>query len=470
MLPIFLSSLLVFGLIMMATRMMALIEWVMNKGVHPGQALQLILYLLPNIVLFSLPAVSLMAALIAFLRLSSDNEIIALNSSGVSLYQMLPPVFVLSGIVFIMANVLAINGVPWGNRSFKDTIFQIVSEKVDIGIKERIFCEPFDDVIFFINNIDPKSRSMEDVFVYDQRDPAITSTIVADEARIYKHPKSRLLSILFNDGSIFIAEKKVDVARNLTFKTYTLNINLDDMMPALSSREKSPKEMGVEEQISHLRQGRGDPQYRNEIGINLMEKFTIPVAVFFMGLIGAPLGIQIRSRTRSFGIFVSLMVFLFYYMFFLGARGLCETGAMSPFWGAWIPNLFLLISFIYFTKRVANDKPVLWIWAEGLSFKKNKKPLLRKTMKIPVKAKTEEPAVEKGTMPLFPKEIYGNTSANQAPEHDGDGEYIGNNRMRRFHRPECRWAQKIASGNRSSFRSREEALEKRFRPCEVCNP
>jgi len=58
----------------------------------------------------------------------------------------------------------------------------------------------------------------------------------------------------------------------------------------------------------------------------------------------------------------------------------------------------------------------------------------------------------------------GNTIVPRAPNAmapvvpAASGGYIGNKNSKKFHRPDCQWAQKIAPQNRVVFRSREEAL------------
>jgi len=151
--PMFLASLFVSVFIIVATRMLSIMELIVNRGVNAGHVGKMLLYLIPDIVIFALPAVSLMAVVVAFLRLSADSEIISLKSSGISLYQMLPPVVTLSFVAFVISLSVGIIAVPWGNRSFKDVIFQIAESKAELGIKERIFCEPFDGVIFYVNSI-----------------------------------------------------------------------------------------------------------------------------------------------------------------------------------------------------------------------------------------------------------------------------------------------------------------------------
>ncbi len=47
----------------------------------------------------------------------------------------------------------------------------------------------------------------------------------------------------------------------------------------------------------------------------------------------------------------------------------------------------------------------------------------------------------------------------------GVAKYVGNSNSKKFHRPDCQWAQKIASQNRVEFRSREEAVKAGYVPC-----
>jgi lipopolysaccharide export system permease protein len=356
--PTFLTIITVFAFIVVATRMLTISEWVINRGVDPGKVFMLILYLLPGIILFALPAAALMAVFIAFIRLSSDNEILALKSSGISLFQMLPTVVLVSFASFLIALFLAVFGSPWGNGSFKDIVFQIAQSKADLGIKERIFCEPFDNVTFYINSFSTQESVMKDVFVVDRRDPQTTNTIVAKEARVGSNLAYRSITISFLNGTIFMVDTDFESARTLKFDTYNLNIGLQDIMHAVSSRKKSPKEMSIQELKDTLKkETKGEVNY-NVTLIKLLEKFSIPLAVFLMGIIGVPLGAQLRSGGRSVGIVAGIIIFLIYYMFLGGVRSLCETGAVSPLVGVWLPDLFLLVSCLYLWRRASKDRSI----------------------------------------------------------------------------------------------------------------
>jgi len=352
-----LASLFVFIFIMVAARMLSITELIVTRGVRVTQVIGMVVYLLPDILTFALPAVTLMSVVVAFLRLSVDSEIIALKSSGISLYQMLPPVVGFSLLVFFIGLTINIFVAPWGNRAFKDLIFKIAESKADIGIKERVFCEPFDNLVLYVNNFSRRERVLKDVFVVDRRDKDVTNTIVAEEGRIMMRPDERIITIYFVKGTIFVVDKNLSAARTIKFNTYGLNIGLKDVMANLASRRKAPHELSMESLIEQLKMvPKGDMRY-NRMMRELLEKGSIPLAVLFMGIIGVALGAQIRARGRSAGIGVSLAVFSAYYICLMVMRSICSSGGMSPVIGVWIPDVFLIITMIYFLRRASNERP-----------------------------------------------------------------------------------------------------------------
>ena len=48
--------------------------------------------------------------------------------------------------------------------------------------------------------------------------------------------------------------------------------------------------------------------------------------------------------------------------------------------------------------------------------------------------------------------------------------YVASYKREPFHYPWCKWAQKIAPGNRVCYETREQAIADGHRPCKVCNP
>ncbi|MBW1764298.1 MAG: LptF/LptG family permease [Deltaproteobacteria bacterium] len=435
---IFLVTLSIFIFIIMATRMMGITELLINQRVNPGQVLKIILCLLPRVIIYSLPATCLMFVLLTFLRLSSDNEVIAFNSSGISLFQMLQPVIFFSLIIYFVASFFALYGVPWGNRAYKEVVFRLIESKADVAVKERVFCEPFDDVIFYVNSFSSREKTMKDLFVVDKRSKP-SNTIVAKRGKILPNPASGMVTVLFIDGTIFTVDKDFQKARTIKFDTYDLNIDLNDIMSSIVSREKEPKEMSIGALIHNLKITPGNKLRNNQMSIKLFEMFSIPMAIFLMGIIGAPLGAHIRASGRTKGIFISLLISLVFYICLMSVRYLCEMEVLSPSIGTWIPNLFLVITCIYLLDRAGNDRPIINF--SKLSFRH-----------------------------VFTQRSTFTKADDQEIEQVDSIEYIGSLKAGKFHLHDCRWVERISPINRISFRSIQEATDRGYIPCETCKP
>jgi lipopolysaccharide export system permease protein len=341
MVPTFIAGLILFTFIVLAGRVLQLTEWMVNHGTDISQVLLIIVYTIPYVLFFTLPMATLLASLIAFSRLNEDNEILALKSSGISLYQILPPVATFSVISYILASFTAIYLFPAGNHSMSTLLFEIAQSNTSIGIKQGVFNDNIPNIVLYANNISPHDHSMEGVFIFDERDPSISNTIIAQKGIIMSDPKKMSINLHLIDGSSFMVSKDFTSSKKLQFTSYDLRIELEDIMRKFSSRMKSEKEMSIAELRSHLNKVKQGTVRHNILLIELQRKFSIPFACLLLGVIGFPLGLMMRATRRSWGIALSIGIFVVYYILLSAADSLGETGTLNPVIAMWVPNMVL---------------------------------------------------------------------------------------------------------------------------------
>jgi hypothetical protein len=278
------------------------------------------------------------------------------------------------------------------------------------------------------------------------------------------------VTVRFVDGSIIMTQRNLDTVRSIEFSTYNLIVDLHKMLPSDLHEKKEPKEMSLGALFRRTREGVMEEKKYNKAMMVMMERFSIPIAVFLMGIIGAPLGSQIRSRGRLIGIIVSLMVFLAYYLFFAGVRSLCETGTISPSFGMWIPDIFLLLACLMMLLKVGIQgvhiasshffPPLSKKWIVLFGDVADGRPL--KTIIEMMRIKQNKPEENSQTdVAVFQKSALDEKCPTNA-------RYIGNMSARKFHDASCKWAQRIFSNNRHCFSSKKEALEAGYSPCKIC--
>ena len=355
MIPNFTTSLIVFTFLVLAGRTLKITEWMVNHGVSPSQVLLITLYTLPYVLFYTLPMATLLASLIAFSRLNEDNEIIALRSSGISLYQIFPPVVIFSIISYLFASFIAIYLFPVGNHSMARLLFEVARSNTSIGIKQGIFNDSIPNIVLYANHISAHDQTMEGVFIFDERDPGLSNTIIARQGKISSNSKQMSINLHLTDGSIFMVSKDLDSSRKLQFNSYDLNIELSDIMNRFSSRMKGKKEMSISELRRQLKKTEKGTGKHNKLAIELQRKFSIPFACLLLGLIGLPLGLMRRTKGRSWGVALSFAVFMIYYILLFVSDSLGEIGKINPVLAMWIPNMVLGATTFILIWRTARD-------------------------------------------------------------------------------------------------------------------
>jgi lipopolysaccharide export system permease protein len=341
MIPNFVTSLTVFTFIVLAGRILRLTEWMVNHGISLVQVLLITCYTLPYVLFFTLPMASLLASLIAFSRLNEDNEIIALRSSGISLYQLFPPVITFSIICYLLASFMAIYLLPKGNHSMARLLFEVAQSNISIGIKQGVFNDTIPNIVLYANQVSAQDQTMKGVFILDDRDPELCNTIIARKGRIGSDPEQMSINLHLEGGSIFMVGKDLDTPKVLRFKSYDLNIELSEIMKRFSSRMKGEKEMSLSELRHHLKKAEKGSYQHNNLSIEFHRKFSIPFSCLLLGLLGLPLGLMVKARARSWGIALSIGIFIVYYILLSSADSLGETGTINPALAMWIPDMAL---------------------------------------------------------------------------------------------------------------------------------
>ena len=100
----------------------------LDEGLGMTQVLQLLPYILPDSLRFTMPATVLFAASTVFGRMSGSNEIVALKAMGISPMVILWPVLVLSFFLSLLTVWLNDVAVSWGRNGVTRVVISAVEE------------------------------------------------------------------------------------------------------------------------------------------------------------------------------------------------------------------------------------------------------------------------------------------------------------------------------------------------------
>ena len=341
MIPPFGVTLIFFSFIFMMTSLLELTHLIINYRIELFTVLKMLLYSMPFFLEFIVPMAVMMAVLMTFLRMSSDNEIIALKAGGVSIYRLLPPALTFCLAGFVLTAAISIGAMPWGKAAFKKTLVDVATRHFDIALKERVFNESFKGMMLYVNRVDLRNRMLVDVFIEDRNRKDTVSTIVAPKGRVFRSADGKSGRLRLFNGTIHYTDLEEQTVHFVRFDTYDFNLDLRRAAAAVASSAPDKEEMSVVELQRFIRGAeKKDARYYSAL-IELHERFSIPFACFALGLLAVPLGLQPMAGRRAFGLVLGLLFFTLYYLMLIVGWSFGETGVYPPAVGMWMPNLVL---------------------------------------------------------------------------------------------------------------------------------
>lgn len=335
-------GLVVFTLILLIARILKLIELVVNRGIPVVDVVRVFSYILPTFLEVTIPMALLLAVLVAFGRLSSDSEITALQTSGVSLWRLLRPVALFAGVVFSAALYVSWYGRPWGNGLLRTGLYEIAKTGAAAAIKEKVFSDDFPGLVIYVDRLDPGGSTLRGVLIADTRERGQRNTILAKTGTLVTNERQHTLTLRLAQGSIHSFDNDDRSYHRTDFNTYDISLDLNAVLARLRPRERDPSEIPSAELRAIIAEKRaaGLPTTAEEVEVQ--RRLSIPFACLGFAAVAVPLGIQPSRAVRSRGFALSIVLIFLYYVFLSLGENLGSRGILSPSVALWIPNAFLV--------------------------------------------------------------------------------------------------------------------------------
>jgi lipopolysaccharide export system permease protein len=385
-------GLVVFSFIFLIGLLFRIADQLLNSGMAPLLAGELILSMLPGILSMTTPMAILVGVLLGIGRLAADREILAIRMSGVNLMHICLPLIVFAALVsaaMIMANQRL---VAYLNLKTADIGTQILFKSLSTLPPDRVETlgggqDGGSEFQFVFDHRDPATGDMIGVHIKsekeregesgeldrvarEQRDAleaaakegrkitkedmdklrAATARardakamqrrdetlVVAQSGRIEADIAERLVTIRLTTGSMHIAGQD----RYIVSRFEELSKGL---RPALQHVEdgvfrKQPREMSVSELREMMRR---PTKKARSFATEFYQRFSIPLACIAFTLIAIPLAVYVRPTGKAVAFAISFLLILLYYGILNWGISLGKTGSTFAPYAIFLPNIIL---------------------------------------------------------------------------------------------------------------------------------
>ena len=341
----FIIGVLGFILVLAVDLLFTMADLIINKGVPLWAVLKLLVYKLPSLLVLTFPVSTLFGTAMALGRLSKDNEIVALRTSGVTLFRIARPIIMIGIVVSVVSFVNNEKIVPYANQVSTNIIRQIIYKRPLPEVQQDVFFKDAHNRHYYARRVDMAKKTMDSIMVYEITEEMYPRVIVAQTGTF----SGRVWDL--KNGVIHKYDQKGYLNYEATFDDMKLNVSEDVLN---FSGQKGAQEMDSSELNSMIKMMERGGVKTNEFRTELLMKYSIPLTCFVFALIGIPFSLPSPRAGRTWGMVVTIVFMFTFYVFASIFRSLGKGGLVSPVIAAFTPQVtFILIgsALLYYQGR-----------------------------------------------------------------------------------------------------------------------
>jgi LPS export ABC transporter permease LptF/LPS export ABC transporter permease LptG len=332
---------------------------------------KLLLCLIPSIAVITLPVSLLLGAVIACSRSSSDNEMTAWQSLGISQAALASPFLAIGLAGTIISCYLSAYIAPAALRTLKSLSAQIVLQEANTRIKPHTFITNFPNLLLYVQNVDPHTHDWRGVFLL-RNEPGGASRLFTAERGQFRIESGQSLGLeaqLFNGVSL-VYQGQTDSPSSQSTALFAKSIVkwVDNPKTADDeAKDSGSAKLGLMslQEISEFEAEAKTDRERRQAMAEMHKRFAFPFACLTLTAMTFVLAIQGRrfsTRPRTV-IAVLFMAMGFYFLLVMG-HNLSVSGAVPVWLGVWFSNL---VYGAVVLKSLASSRPP---WPGALSLVK----------------------------------------------------------------------------------------------------
>jgi len=319
-----------------------------DKQAGWGIIVQYYIFFIPEIIKLIIPVAMLLASLFVTARLSTQNELTAMKSSGISLYRIMAP-FV--GVALVVSAVsVYFNGwvVPLANQK-KFQIERVYLHKdVMSASGANIYIQDSRTRILSLGYFDDTRNIATRVSIQDfsPADPTVMTERM-DAVSMAWDSSSRSWTLSNGTHRWFSADGE-RVAQFATAPAGRLHFDPDD----LRKKQEKPDEMDYYTLQQFIRNQESAGQDVARWLVDFYSKISFPFASVIVVLFGVPFASQKRRGGVGVQLGISLLICFIYLIFMKVSQVFGYNGDINPLLTAWSANIMFLAGAGYVIVRV----------------------------------------------------------------------------------------------------------------------
>jgi lipopolysaccharide export system permease protein len=388
----FFVSFLFFFFIFFVNQLLLMARDILEKKVPLIQVASLLLYSFPSIIALSMPFAALLGTLMVLGRMTSENEVLVMLTSGMSYKNIYVPVFLVGTLISFVS--FGVNDIllPLGYIKYTKLYRSILVSTPALEIESNSV-KRFNDTVLITGNV--TENTIEDMLILDKTDEGERRVIMAksaefvdsgkdginldladafvhaskeNERRDYDYASSGVLSYRIQQNDIIQNETRVSARemssrdvyywiknRETEINDYYSERNRQTLETALSLEtvlRKGPdgynwNQRGNQRGILEVYKTEAEEIKRDQqlsfFRLEFYKKFSMPAGAIALVCLALPVGLATKKSGQVVGLIFGMIISVLYWAFFIIGQNMGIKLGYSPFWTMWISDFLSAI-------------------------------------------------------------------------------------------------------------------------------
>ncbi len=337
--------------LMLANALKDLLPYVVSDQMDIATFCRMLWLMVPFVAYYALPPGIMTGILLVLGRMSSDREITALRSSGLSVAWLSAPILFIALSSVVLGLFINFQYMPVTRLAYQREKQAVVRQNPLSFILPKTFVREFPGVILYAG--EKQETQLKDLWVWE----------LDDQKRVRRFARAEAGRIVFDEAHnklvITLNRAQLEVRDEKDPENFSL-------VPGAASWEQASFDLPLEKLIGEgvvqkklkwytfaqlleewHRVSRPDPALtaaeqaaqKMRVQITLHEKFAMAFSVLSFALVAVPLGIKVSRKETSANLGLGLLLALGYYFATVMVGAIDKYPALRPDLLMWLPNL-----------------------------------------------------------------------------------------------------------------------------------
>ncbi len=329
-LPYFVFSWLVLSVILFVQQAGRFSDIFFSANIPVNLIWQLTVALVPNVIAFTCPMAMLVGTIIGLSKMQGDSELTAIRAAGVGNLQVVVPIVILGIALSVFAFIVNIRGVPMAAALVRSVALQTSIRKLESPIEPGVFNSEVAGYTIYVKDGDLEAGTWKSLFIF-QKQPGSGDMrlITSREGRI--DVSGQLSELVLQSATVTTIPGDTVTGKfaseNIGEVRLAIRTKRSELIERLSGSNSTPEELGLAD-LSEYAKGK-EGKDRIEAELLLQRRIILSISPLIFCLLGTAMVLRFNRSGRGFGVFLSILGLVGFYLLAFSGEQLARTGKIS---------------------------------------------------------------------------------------------------------------------------------------------